>query len=191
LHAVEATPERLATEPRKMVEGRQIDETALRREVATLLPQLRGLARFLARDRAEADDLVQEAVLRALRGLGQFQPGTSVRAWLFTILRNVFYEQARRRKRERAALERQAAPEAIAAHQPHEADLADLARQLRQLPPTLREALVLVGAQELTYEEAAAICAVPVGTMKARVSRARRQLARLADPLHADPAQPA
>lgn len=174
-----------------MVEGRQIDETALRREVATLLPQLRGLARFLARDRAEADDLVQEAVLRALRGLGQFQPGTSVRAWLFTILRNVFYEQARRRKRERAALERQAAPEAIAAHQPHEADLADLARQLRQLPPTLREALVLVGAQELTYEEAAAICAVPVGTMKARVSRARRQLARLADPLHADPAQPA
>lgn len=174
-----------------MVEGRQIDETALRREVATLLPQLRGLARFLARDRAEADDLVQEAVLRALRGLGQFQPGTSVRAWLFTILRNVFYEQARRRKRERAALERQAAPESIAAHQPHEADLADLARQLRQLPPTLREALVLVGAQELTYEEAAAICAVPVGTMKARVSRARRQLARLADPLHADPAQPA
>lgn len=174
-----------------MVEGRQIDETALRREVATLLPQLRGLARFLARDRAEADDLVQEAVLRALRGLGQFQPGTSVRAWLFTILRNVFYEQARRRKRERAALERQAAPESIAAHQPHEADLADLACQLRQLPPTLREALILVGAQELTYEEAAAICAVPVGTMKARVSRARRQLARLADPLHADPAQPA
>ncbi len=170
-----------------MVEDRQIDETGLRREVAALLPHLRGLARFLARDRAEADDLVQEAVLRALRGLGQFQPGTSIRAWMFTILRNVFYEQARRRKRERAALERQAAPESLAAHQPHETELADLARQLRQLPPTLREALVLVGAQELTYEEAAAICAVPVGTMKARVSRARRQLARLADPLRTDP----
>lgn len=159
-----------------------IDEIALRRELASLLPQLRGLARFLARDRAEADDLVQEAVLRALRGLHQFQPGTSVRAWLFTILRNVFYEQARRRKRERAALERQAAPEWVAAHQPHEANLADLARQLARLPPTLREALVLVGAQELTYEEAASICAVPIGTMKARVSRARRRLAQLIEP---------
>lgn len=173
-----------------MVEEQPIDETGLRREVAALLPQLRGLARFLARDRAEADDLVQEAVLRALRGLGQFQPGTSVRAWLFTILRNVFYEQTRRRKRERAALERQAAPESIAAHQPHATDLADLARQIWRLPPTLREALVLVGAQELTYEEAAAICAVPVGTMKARVSSARRQLSRLADSLRANSTPP-
>jgi RNA polymerase sigma-70 factor (ECF subfamily) len=170
-----------------MVEQQAIAETDLRREVAMLLPQLRGLARFLARDRSEADDLVQEALLRALRSLAQFQPGTSVRAWLFTILRNVFYEQARRRRRERAAIAQQTPDSSVAAHQPHETDLADLAAQFRTLPPSLREALILVGAQELTYEEAAAICGVPVGTMKARVSRARRQLAALVEPPTAEP----
>lgn len=149
----------------------------LRRQIAGLLPDLRAYARFLAHDRSVADDLVQDAVLRALAALEQFQPGTHLKGWLFTILRNVFYEQVRRRKRELRAMEQRGADEEIAAPaQASHADMADLQHMLKQLPPLLREALVLVGAQELSYEEAAAICGVPVGTMKARVSRARTQL---------------
>ncbi len=149
-----------------------------------LLPELRGYARFLVRRNSEADDLVQESIVRALAALSQYQPGTSLRAWLFTILRNLFYEQARRRRTERSAIERSGAEQsglqegATAPSQPGHVALSDLARQLFRLPPLLREALVLVGAQGLSYEEAAVICAVPVGTVKARVSRARAQLAR-------------
>ena len=164
-------------------------EAALRREIAALLPDLRAFARFLVRGRAEADDLVQDGLVRALGALGQFQPETNLKAWLFTIVRNAFYEQLRRRKREQRALEaRFAEPESHPPHQASHAEMADLAQLLWRLPPLLREALVLVGAQQLTYEEAAAICDVPVGTMKARVSRARGQLARLG---HGEAGEPA
>lgn len=153
--------------------------TDLRRQVAALLPDLRAYARFLARGRAEADDLVQDAIVRALAALGQFQPGTNFKGWLFTILRNAFFEGARRRKRERTALERRGVDEeAITPQQLSRTELVDLQRLLWTLPPLLREALVLVGAQELSYEEAAAICGVPLGTMKARVSRARALLGK-------------
>ena len=151
----------------------------LRREVAALLPELRAFARFLARDRNQADDIVQDAVVRALGSLHQFEPGTNLKAWLFTIQRNVFYEQARRRKREVSALEGRGPDECglgeqggpVTAH-----DISDLQKMIWTLPPLLREALILVGAQEMTHEEAAAICGVPVGTMKARLSRARAAL---------------
>ena len=148
--------------------------------IAALLPDLRAFARFLVRGRGEADDLVQDTLVRALSALAQFAPGTHLKAWLFTILRNTFYEQARRRRREHAALQQQRPAEPGPLHQAGAAEIAELDRLLWRLPPVQREALVLVGAQELTYEEAAAICAVPVGTMKARVSRGRHQLARLA-----------
>jgi RNA polymerase sigma-70 factor (ECF subfamily) len=147
-----------------------------------LLPQLRAYARFLTRHTHEADDLVQEAVMRALGALAQYQRGTSLRAWMFTIVRNVFFEQNRRRNTERAALaQSELAETSEAPPQTGHMDLADLARHLFALPPLLREALVLVGAQGLSYEEAAAICSVPVGTMKARVSRGRGLLARHMD----------
>jgi len=136
-----------------------------------LLPELRAYARFLVRRTGDADDLVQDAVLRALAALPQFQPGTSLRAWIFTILRNTFFEQARRRTTERAVLDAASGQaESMAPRQSGHMELSDLARHLFTLPPLLREALVLVGA--------AAICAVPVGTMKARVSRARNLLAQ-------------
>jgi RNA polymerase sigma-70 factor (ECF subfamily) len=151
----------------------------LREELIALLPELRAFARFLSRDRAAADDLVQEAVTRALAALAQFQPGTSLRAWTFTILRNVHHEQARRRRTEQRVIEQRALPDAAGAPTQHSlAELSDLERLLWDLPPLLREALVLVGARGLGYEEAATVCRVPVGTMKARVSRARTQLAR-------------
>ncbi len=151
------------------------DASRVRRDIALLLPELRAYARFLVRDRSKSDDLVQDSVVRALASMTQFQEGTSLKAWMFTILRNAFFEQVRRRKREDAAmaLHAQTAAEGV---QLHHGEIADLSQMLWSLPPLLREALVLVGAQEMTHEEAAEICGVPVGTMRARVSRARRQL---------------
>ena len=157
-----------------------IADTALRRQLAELLPDLRAFARFLARDRIAADDLVQDAVVRALGALDQFQPGTNMKAWLFTILRNQFYEQARRSKREqRALLARFDDAEGAAPAQHARNDITDLQVLIFRLPPLLREALILVGAQELSHDEAASICGVPVGTMKARLSRARAALGAL------------
>ncbi|WP_428378119.1 sigma-70 family RNA polymerase sigma factor [Lichenicoccus sp.] len=149
--------------------------------MSALLPDLRGFARFLTRDASAADDLVQDTLVRALAAQAQFQPDTNLKAWLFTIQRNAFYELARRRQREsRVMSARMPPPDSVAPAASHRAEVADLQRMLFMLPPLLREALVLVGAQELSHEEAAAICGVPVGTMKARVSRARSQLARAA-----------
>ena len=153
--------------------------TSVRARLPGLLPDLRAFARFLLRDRVQADDLVQDTLVRALAAIDQFRPETNLKAWLFTIQRNAFYEQARRRRRESAALDRQAPPEE-SGPEPQAArnELSDLQRLLWTLPALQREALVLVGAQELDYEEAALICGVPVGTVKARVSRARALLAR-------------
>ena len=152
----------------------------IRADMMRLLPDLRAFARFLVRDRAAADDLVQDTVVRALGALPQFQLGTNLKAWLFTILRNLFFEQSRRRRREAAALSAHIPTEEVV--RPEQADateVRDLEQVLWRLSPILREALVLVGAQELTYEEAANICGVPVGTMKARVSRARIELSHV------------
>ena len=155
----------------------------IRREMMRLLPDLRAFARFLARDRVAADDLVQDTVVRALAALPQFQVGTNLKAWLFTILRNLFFEQSRRRRREAAALSAHLpAEEAVRPNQSDPAEVRDLEQVLWKLSPVLREALVLVGVQELTHEEAATICSVPVGTMKARVSRARTELSRIMQP---------
>lgn len=166
--------------------GEQAGPIDPRDALAGLLPELRAFARLLAGSRAEADDLVQEGLLRMLRALGSFEPGTNLRAWAFTVLRNAFYEGHRRRRREAARLEaRPPAEEGVAAPQEAQAGMRDLARGLAALPPSLREALVLVGAQGLSYEEAAAVCRVPVGTMKVRVLRARRRLAAALDPVTA------
>lgn len=154
--------------------GLDIAEPDLRRQVGALLPELRAFARFLARDRTLADDLVQDALVRALGALHQFQPGTSLKAWVFAIQRNAFYEHQRRRKREADVLaESFDETEAARPRQHDRAEIADLQQMIWTLPPLLREALILIGAQELTYEEAATVCNVPVGTMKARLSRAR------------------
>lgn len=160
-------------------QSNEASERDLHRRISELLPDLRGFARFLTRDAAAADDLVQDTLVRALAAREQFQPDTNLKAWLFTIQRNAFYEQARRRRREtRVMSERLPDPDSTAPHAALRGEIADLQRLLFTLPPLLREALVLVGAQELSYEQAAAICNVPVGTVKARVSRARSQLSR-------------
>ena len=163
----------------------QANANTMRDVIAQLLPELRAAARMLTRSRAEADDLVQEAVLRMLRAIGDFvpppgmddDPRAAMRPWALTVLRNTFRENWRRAKRERE--HREASPPDMpppASEQETAHEIRDLARALSRLSPALREALVLVAARGLSHEEAAAICNVPVGTMKARVSRARRAL---------------
>lgn len=152
------------------------DAEELRNSLVRVLPDLRAYARILVRDAARADDLVQEAAMRALAAAEQFQPGTSLKAWVFTIQRNLFLQQIRTRKREDAALA--ASPEGDEAFSPPTGEVAELQRMLDTLPAALREALVLVGASEMTHEEAALVCGVAPGTMRARVSRARALLAQ-------------
>lgn len=149
------------------------DEPAFRAELIGLLPQLRAFARFLARDAAAADDLVQETTLRALAAWRQFAPGTNLRAWLFTIQRNLFRQGLRRRRASDEAAPEQGTPPGQEAHMA----MGELDRALRRLPPAQREAILLVGAQGFSYEDAAMICGTATGTMKARVSRARTALA--------------
>lgn len=165
---------------------RQVTEDALRDSIAQLLPQLRAAARLLTQSRSEADDLVQEAVLRMLRSADGFvmEPDhdgdlhAALRPWALAVLRNAFREGWRRRRREQAHLAAQPrTEEGRSGGQEVASRLRDLGRALATLPPALREAIVLVGAQGLSHEQAAAICRVPVGTMKARVSRGRRLLA--------------
>lgn len=169
-----------------IVDGQESDRR-LRRDLAVLLPELRAFARFLAGSASEADDLVQEALLRTLRALdGGRAAEVALRPWCLAVIRNVFQEQLRARKRETRHREHSAVAAATAPAAPEQeqrGEVRDLARALQNLPPLLREALVLVGAQGLSYEEAAAVCGVPPGTMKARVSRARRQLAAALDPV--------
>jgi RNA polymerase sigma-70 factor (ECF subfamily) len=149
----------------------------LRSQIAALLPDLRGFARFLVRDRVMADDLVQDGLVRALGALDQFQPGTNLKAWLFAIMRNAFYAGARRRNLEAHVLETQPIVHEVARpEQDGRIELRELQGLIWTLSPQLREALILVGAQEMTYDEAAQVCGVPVGTIKARVSRGRAAL---------------
>lgn len=157
-----------------------------RKELLSLIPSLRAFARFLARNPSMADDLVQETILRALAKCEQYKADTNLKAWVFSILRNLFLEQVRRRKKEQEVLDSYAVDVApTTTHQPAgpaRQAVQDLDHLLWQLTPLLREALVLIGAQEMTYEEAARICGTSVGTMKTRVSRARAELMKLVPP---------
>lgn len=151
-----------------------------RDDLLAALPALRAFAVSLTGNVAQADDLVQETLLRAWQKQDRFEPGTNLNAWLFTILRNIFYSDHRKRVRE---VEDQdgsyAARLATAPHQGDRLDVEDLQSALAKLPPDQREALVLVGAEGVSYEEAATIMGCKVGTVKSRVSRARNRLAEL------------
>jgi len=154
------------------------------------LPHLHHFARLLARDSSLADDLVQETALRALCNTDKFTPGTNMRAWLATILRNQFYNELRSRARmsNYAALPH---PEAHPSEQESKLDMRDFERVFKTLPAPQREALSLVGASGFSYEDAANIIGCAQGTVKSRVSRARteldRRLGRCSDDLPAAP----
>ncbi len=145
------------------------------------VPSLRAFAISLCGNVDRADDLVQETLLRAWANLNSFEPGTNMSAWLFTILRNLFRSEYRKRRRE--------VPDGEGTYaetlktQPEQAsrvEFEEFRAALGKLPPDQREALVLVGASGFSYEEAAGICGCAVGTIKSRVNRARTT-ARRAD----------
>jgi RNA polymerase sigma-70 factor (ECF subfamily) len=152
----------------------------LKADLLGAIPSLRAFAMSLAGNMDRADDLVQETLMKAWSNLGSFTEGSNMSAWLFTILRNIFYSEYRKRRREVADPEGQiAAKLATAPAQSGHMDLLDFREALQKLPPDQREALILVGASGLSYEEAATICNCAVGTMKSRVNRARNRLADL------------
>ena len=152
-------------------------EDQFKRELVALIPHLRAFARTLAGDPASADDLAQDAMIKAWDARASYQMGTNMKAWTFMILRNQFYSEKRRSWRQ-TQLDQEAAERTLVAVDNPEAPVAldELRLGLAMLPPEQREALILVGAGGFAYEEAADICGCAVGTVKSRVSRARRSL---------------
>ena len=152
-------------------------DKAFRLELERLIPHLRAFARTLCGDPTAADDLAQDAMLKAWDARASFEMGTNMKAWTFMILRNQFYSEKRRSWRQ-SQLDQEAAERTLVAVDDPEAPVAldELRQGLGMLPPEQREALILVGAGGFAYEEAAAICDCAVGTVKSRVSRARRAL---------------
>ena len=151
-----------------------------REELVEHLPSLRAFAVSLTRNGAAADDLVQDTVVKAWSNFDKFQEGTNLRAWLFTILRNTFYSNRRKARREVADVDGVFAA-GLAEKPGHDGrlQLQDFKRAFDQLPVEQREALILVGATGFSYEEAAETCGVAVGTIKSRANRARKTLAVL------------
>jgi RNA polymerase sigma-70 factor (ECF subfamily) len=153
---------------------------AFKAELIELLPSLRAFARSLAHNPAQADDLVQDTLVKALANVDRFEPGTNLRAWLFTILRNHYYSQLRKSKREIEDTDGKfAARLASRPEQDGSVDLEDFKVAFAQLAPDHREVLTLVGASGCSYEEAASICGCAVGTIKSRVNRARKKLSEM------------
>jgi len=144
------------------------------------LPSLRAFAISLTSDVEKADDLLHDTVVRALTHLDKFAPGTNLQAWMFTILRNQFHSSYRKRRREVEDADGQfAAKLSTAPTQDPQLDVEDLRLALAELSAEQREAVLLVGAEGFTYEEAARICRTKVGTIKSRVNRARVRLTEL------------
>jgi RNA polymerase sigma-70 factor (ECF subfamily) len=149
-------------------------------EILPYLPHLRGFARFLARDDAQAQDLVQDAVMRALAKSHQFTDGTNLKAWLTVILRNGFYNDLRRKGRcLEVSIEVVGDLTSTPGEQEATLQVRDFQRCFGQLTDKQREALLLIGASGFSYLDAAAIAHCAIGTMKSRVSRARAELKRL------------
>lgn len=155
-------------------------ESSLRDDLVAAIPNMRAFAISLCGNRDRADDLVQEALVKAWKHLDSFEVGTNLKAWLFTILRNAYFSELRKTKREVADSEGQiAARVAVPAEQLAHLELNDLNNALAELPVDQREALILVGAEGFSYEDAASISGCAVGTVKSRVNRARAKLAEL------------
>ncbi|WCS27363.1 sigma-70 family RNA polymerase sigma factor [Methylobacterium sp. NMS14P] len=155
-------------------------EKAFQASLLAMVPNLQRFARSLLRSHVGADDLLQNTLLRAWRSRASFAPGTNLEAWLFTIMRNQFYNEHRKRGREvqdedGAQAERMVSLPEQCGH----LDLSDVQAALDRLAPPMRQALVLVAIENLTYEETATVMQCRIGTVKSRVWRARTQLAEM------------
>jgi RNA polymerase sigma-70 factor (ECF subfamily) len=151
------------------------------REIEAELPRLRRYARALTRDAVTADDLVQDCLTRALGKLHLWQPGTDLRAWLFTILHNQYVNHIRRAVREGSAVGLSESEPLLsrAPQQGKRLELRDLERAIAKLPKEQRAVILLVGLEGMRYEEVAVVLDVPVGTIRSRLSRGREALRRL------------
>jgi RNA polymerase sigma-70 factor, ECF subfamily len=154
-------------------------EPAVREPMLAAIPNLRAVALALCRNREQAEDLVQGSLLLACANIASFTPGTSMNAWLCTILRNHFYSEYRRERRASRKLDGLPKTQATNPQQIASLEYRELWAALAKLDPKQREALMLVGASGLSYGEAAGLCGCPVGTIKSRVNRARNELARM------------
>jgi len=155
-------------------------DPALQSAMLAAVPDMRAFALSLCHRRDRVDDLVQEALLRALNSIESFEPGTNMTAWLFTILRNNFLNEYRKSRREVSdASEYFVGTMTSQPDQDAHLQLAEFRHALAQLPHDQREAVVLVGGAGLSYEDAARVCGCAIGTVKSRVFRARARLAEL------------
>ncbi|MAU61487.1 MAG: RNA polymerase subunit sigma-70 [Parvibaculum sp.] len=163
-------------------EVESLSDADFKKELEALIPHLRAFARNLCGRADMADDLAQDALLKAWAARKRYKAGTNMRAWVFVILRNQFLSQMRR-SRFKGEWDENVAERTLStpAHQDHQMQLTDLQRALMRLPPAQREALILVGAGGFSYEEAASICDCAVGTVKSRVARARVALDEMID----------
>jgi len=157
------------------------DDPPFATQLMNEVPRLRAFGASLSGSLSAADDLVQETLTKAWTHRTSFIPGTNLRAWLFTILRNTFRSQRRKLGREVGDDGRFAERVSTPARQHGHLDLVALRAAMARLPSDQREALILIGVSGCSYEEAAAICATAEGTIKSRVNRARRRLATMLD----------
>jgi RNA polymerase sigma-70 factor (ECF subfamily) len=144
-------------------------------EIVELIPALRAFARTFCREPTDADDLVQETLTKAIANIDKFKPGTRMKSWLFTIMRNTFCTHYRRSKREQVGLDQAVADTPIEPRQEWAVRQTELRKALHRLPPRQRQALVLV-TLGTSYEETARLCDCEIGTVKSRVNRARQEL---------------
>lgn len=146
-------------------------------EIVQLIPALRAFARTFCRDTNDADDLVQETLTKGLASIHQFEPGTSMKSWLFTIMRNTFYTRIKIAVREApAAADCASSRPATDPTQEWSARGKEIAAAIQRLPTQQREVLMLVGVLGVSYEDAADICGCAMGTVKSRLNRARLKL---------------
>jgi RNA polymerase sigma factor (sigma-70 family) len=162
----------------KTVAGETDHATATARsEIVDLIPALRAFARTFYRDPSAADDLVQETLMRALASIHQFRPGTAMKSWLFTIMRNAFYTRIKIESREApGAADCASSRPATNATQEWSARGREIAEAIDRLPEQQREVIMLIGVLGVSYEEAADICQCAIGTIKSRLNRARLRL---------------
>jgi len=154
-------------------------QSDLQGELAALVPNLRAFARSLSGSSDHADDLVQETLVKAWHNRSRFAPGSNLKAWLFTILRNTYLSERRKRKWEVQDVDGVGASQlSVNGSQHGHMDMVDFQKAFALLPHDQKEALVLIGAEGFSYEEAALMCGCAVGTMKSRVNRARARLAQ-------------
>lgn len=165
-----------------MADKEVLPQAEFKAQLTELIPQMRAFARSLCSSAAAADDLAQEALLKAWKSRDRFESGTNLKAWVFTILRNHFYSEKRRSWRKQSLDPGVAEATLVANDDPSQKlDLLALKNALNKLPDDQREAIILVGAGGFAYDEAAEICGCAVGTVKSRVSRARKALVDLFD----------